>query len=78
MKVELRARVPSQAPEYTQLIVNGIVLGEYIFGKDKKYLNPKKWAKEAIVKRNKVIDRNIKRLQQELTNWKREKEIINA
>lgn len=78
MKIELRQNVPKQAPSYTSLIVNGVELGEYICGKDKKYLNPEKWAKEQIKKRNIVIDRNIDRLEKELAVWKKEKEIINS
>jgi hypothetical protein len=66
MKVELRQAVPSQAPQYTELWVNGYMLGEYINGKDKKYLNPQKWAKEMVKKRVKVLERNIARLEKEL------------
>jgi len=77
MKIELRQDVPSQAPEYTSLLVNGIKIGQYVCGEDKKYLNPEKWAKEQLKKRNIVIDRNIKRLEEELKIWKKEKEDIN-
>lgn len=77
MKIELRQNVPSQAPSYTSLIVNGVELGEYIFGAEKKYLNPEKWAKEQIKKRNVVIDRNILRLESELATWKKERDAIN-
>lgn len=78
MKIELKQTVPSQAPSYTELWVNGIKLGEYIHGKDKKYLNPEKWAKEQIKKRMIVINRNIKRLTDELSEWKTEKKILGA
>ena len=77
-KIELKQSVPGQAPSYTELYVNGIKLGEYINGKNKKYLNPEKWAKEQIKKRNIVIERNIKRLENELKKWNKEKEIINS
>lgn len=77
MKIELKQAIPAQAPSYTELYVNGILLGEYIHGKDKKYLNPEKWAKEQITKRNKVIDRNIERLKRELELLEEEKRIIN-
>ena len=76
MKIELKQTVPSQAPSYTELWVNGIKLGEYIHGKDKKYLNPEKWAKEQVKKRLSVIDRNIMRLNTLLLEWKREKNIL--
>lgn len=78
MKIELKQRIPKQAPDYTDLLVNGIKIGEYICGKDKKYLNPEKWAKQMIKNRNVVIDRNIARLKKELENWETEKEIINS
>ncbi len=77
MKIELRQSNPNRSPIYTELYVNGIKLGEYLGGKDKKYLNPEKWAKEQIKKRNKVINRNIKRLKNELRRWEEEKRIIN-
>ena len=77
MKIELKQDVPSQAPEYTSLYVNGIKLGEYICGKDKKYLNPERWAKEMLKKRNIVIDRNIRRLKAELSVWENERAAIN-
>lgn len=63
--VEIRQRFKNQ-PQYTELWVNGYMLGEYINGKDKKYLNPEKWADEMVKKRTKVLERNIARLEQEL------------
>lgn len=76
-KIELVESVPSQAPSYTKLIVNGVELGEYICGKDKKYLNPEKWADEMVKKRTIVLNRNIRRLENELLNYKEELRIIN-
>ena len=75
-KVELRQAVPSQAPQYTELWVNGYKLGEYIYGKDKKYLNTSKWADEMIKKRVKVLWRNIARLEEELDDLQTEHRII--
>ena len=77
MKIEIRKDVPRQYPSYQSLLVNGVKLGEYICGNDKKYLNPEKWAKEQIKKRNVVLDRNILRLEEELNTLKKEKETIN-
>lgn len=54
------------------LIVNGYVLGSYYGGKDKKYLNKEKWAKEQIKKRIPVLERNIKRLKSELLEFEDE------
>lgn len=78
MKIELKQELPNQAPSYTSLYVNGVKLGEYIYGNDKKYLNPEKWAAEQIKKRNVVLDRNIKRLKEELVAFEEEKRIINS
>lgn len=55
------------------LIVNWYIIWDYICGKNKKYLNPDKWAKEMTKKRNIVIDRNIKRLEIELNDLNNEK-----
>lgn len=77
MKIELKQAIPSQAPSYTYLYVNGIKLGEYICGENKKYLNPEKWAKEQLKKRNIVLDRNIARLERELEELKEEKNILS-
>ena len=74
--IQLRVH-PSQAPSYTQLVVNGFTLGEYIYGKDKPYLNPEKWARKMVKKRMVVISRNITRLEEELARWRKEKEAIN-
>lgn len=60
------------------LYVNGIRLGQHIYSSDKKYLEPKKWADVQLKKRNIVIDRNIARLETELSKWKKEKEILNS
>ena len=76
MKIELKQEVPRQAPFYTSLYVNGIKVGEYIYGKDKKYLNPEKWARQCVRKRLKVITRNIDRLEGELKELKKEKDIL--
>ncbi len=76
MKIEIKKDVPSQYPSYQSLYVNGIKIGEYICGESKEYLNPEKWAKKQIKKRNIVIDRNIKRLKDELKKWEKEKEIL--
>lgn len=77
MNIEIKPSVPSQNPLYTELYVNGIKLGEYLGGKNKLYLYPEKWAKQQIKKRNKVIDRNIKRLEKELDQWNKERNMIN-
>ena len=77
MKIEIKQNVPSQYPSYQSLYVNGIELGEYICGENKKYLNPEKWAKEQVKKRNIVLDRNILRLEKELQQLKEEKRTIN-
>ena len=75
--VEVKYPLPRQAPSYATLYVNGIALGRYLGGEDKKYLNPEKWADEQIAKRTKVIDRNIARLEKELQELRKEKEVIN-
>lgn len=78
MKIEVKKVFPDRKDDhYQELYVNGIKVGEYIYGDDKKYLNPKKWAEEQLKKRNKVIDRNIKRLKTELDKWLKEKKILN-
>jgi len=59
------------------LIVNGHILGTYYGGSEKKYLNPEKWAKQQLKKRNLVIDRNIIRLKNELSQLEKEKLEIN-
>jgi hypothetical protein len=46
MEIELIQSIPSQAPKYTKLVVNGYVLGECLGGKDKVYLDKEKWAKK--------------------------------
>jgi len=76
MKIELKQEVPTQAPSYTSIYVNGIKVGEYICGKDKKYLNPKKWAKQCVRKRLKVIVRNIDRLKNELRKLEKERDVL--
>jgi hypothetical protein len=77
MKIEIKKDIPKQYPSYQSLYVNGIKLGEYICGENKKYLDPEKWAKEQVRKRNIVLDRNILRLENELHQLKEEKRIIN-
>ena len=72
MKIELIQSVPKQAPSYTKLIVNGYLLGEYIYGKDKVYLDKEKWAKKQIAKRVPVLKRNIERLKGELLAFEKE------
>lgn len=59
------------------LVVNGYTLGTYYGGSVKSYLNPEKWAKQQLKKRNPVINRNIKRLKEELAQWEKEKLEIN-
>jgi len=60
------------------LYVNGVLLGTYLWhGENKKYENPVKWAKEQILKRNIVIERNITRIKKELEKWEQEYLIIN-
>ena len=79
MKIEIK-----KSPRYKDapdescmhfLSVNGIEIGAWYGGKDKKYLNPEKWAKEMIAKRNVVIERNIARLENDLNRWKAERGI---
>jgi hypothetical protein len=59
------------------LVVNGYTLGTYYGGSVKSYLNPEKWAKKQLKVRDVVIDRNIKRLEEELLKWKKEKKEIH-
>lgn len=47
-----KTKCPEQAPQYTSLLVNGIVIGEYICGEDKKISQSGKWAKEQLKKTN--------------------------
>jgi uncharacterized protein (DUF2132 family) len=76
MKIEIKYPIPNQRPYYAELYVNGYKLGEYLGGAKKPYLNKEKWAREQIKKRNIVIERNIKRLKEELKNWEKEKEAL--
>jgi aspartate oxidase len=76
MKIELIQSIPKQAPSYTQLVVNGYVLGEYIYGKDKVYLDKERWAKKQIAKRVPVLIRNIERLKKELSDFEKELQAI--
>ena len=56
-----------------KLYVNGHLLGEYLGGNQNKvYREPFAWAKKQIPKRVKVINRNIQRLEKELSKWKQE------
>lgn len=73
----MKVKVVETSSNRYHLYVNSIHLGEWVYGEDKKYENPKKWAKEQIKKRNIVIDRNIERLQNELRELKEERIIIN-
>lgn len=50
MRIEIVESIPKQAPSYTKLFVNGYLLGEYICGKEKVYLDKEKWAKKQIAK----------------------------
>ena len=61
-----------------RLYVNWYCLWDYIYWKEKKHLNPEKRAKEQVKKRNVVIDRNIARLKEELSNREIEKKVINS
>ena len=72
MKIELIQSIPKQAPSYTKLVVNGYVLGEYIYRKDKVYLDKEKRAKKQIAKRVPVLKRNIERLKSELIAFEEE------
>ncbi len=76
MKIEIKKVFPDTF-HYCKLLVNGIQIGEYIHGEDKKYLNPEKWARDQLNKRNKVLDKNIMRLEKELMELKEEKRILN-
>lgn len=58
--------------EHYYLYVNGYKLGEHLGGKYKIYTAPLLWAKKQIPKRVKVINRNIQRLEKELSKWKQE------
>ena len=60
------------------LSVNGFVVGTYYGGEDKKYLDPEKWAKEMVKKRLVVVNRNIKRMSDELAEWRREKMALES
>ena len=60
-----------------RLVVNGYCIGTYYGGKEKKYENPEKWAKQMIPKRRRVIQRNIIRLENELRDWEKELRAIN-
>ncbi len=62
-----------QKPSYTKLIVNGYVIGEYIQGEYKGYLNPIEWADKQSKKRLKVLDRNITRLENEASELAKER-----
>ena len=77
MKIEVTKTLRSKnAPDEScihYLYVNGVSLGAWYGGKDKKYLNPEKWAKEMIPKRVKVLDRNIKRLYAEADEFEKER-----
>lgn len=73
MKIKITHPNKEKPPRYATLYVNGVVLGEWYGGKNKKYLKPITWALEQIPKRIKVIDRNIARLEKEIDKWKREK-----
>jgi len=53
--------------------VNGVCVGTWYGGKDKKYLDKEKWAKEMIPKRLVVVGRNIDRLTAELESWHEER-----
>lgn len=72
MEIELIESIPKQAPSYTKLFVNGYLLGEYICGKEKVYLDKEKWAKKQIAKRVPVLERNINRLKKELLDFENE------
>lgn len=59
------------------LVVNGYALGTYYGGKEKKYENPKKWARQQIRKRLPVLRRNIARLEKELAAHRKELNAID-
>lgn len=59
------------------LIVNGYILGTYYGGKEKKYENPEKWARQMIPKRLKVVQRNIQRLTKELKSFQDELQALS-
>jgi hypothetical protein len=76
MKIELK-RIPryKDAPDESciwDLIVNGIHVGTYYGGKEKKYLDKEKWANDIVPKRIKVLQRNIGRLEDELQDFNNE------
>lgn len=82
MEIKVRKR-----PRYTgapdencihSLIVNGFEIGTYYGGKERKYLNPEKWAQEMIKKRLPVIERNIHRLVDELERWNKERDALTS
>ena len=80
MNIELRRkpRYDGASDEWCvwDLIVNTVVLGTYYGGKEKKYLNPEKWAEEQLKKRLPVIERNINRLQDELNLLLKERDLL--
>jgi hypothetical protein len=75
--VEVKYPLPNQKPSYATLYVNGVELGQWIHGKEKKYENPEKWADQQIRKRNIVICANILRLEEEIAQLKEEEILIN-
>ncbi len=60
------------------LVVNGHTLGTFYGGKILKYEDKYKWADEMIPKRLKVVERNIERLEIELSSWKKEKQDLTT
>lgn len=74
----MNIKVENYYSDRYRLYVNWIVIWEYYWWIDKRYLNPEKRAKEMLRKRNKMLDRNIERLQLELESLKEEKTILNS
>lgn len=60
------------------LFVNGVHIGTWNQAREKKYLNPEKWAKEQIKKRLVVVQRNIERSTIELDKWKMERQKLTT
>jgi len=60
------------------LKIDGYVLGSYYCGKEKFYKDKNKWANKMIKQRLPVVERNIKRLEEELMGWKNEFNVLSS
>lgn len=62
----MKPDVKEYYPERYHLIVNGIIVGDYIYGEKQWFKYPDEWAKRQVPKRIKVLERNMERLKSEL------------